>query len=189
MLRHELACRCTSCLLLRLRMVLRSEAPTQLHTHAAPVLRDHEGIAERETDEGGIGPPFTAGWHRYLSGPDAWGVTRLGMLSIIAVSDWCAGAHPHHRRAMFERTVCGQLTFEAAYLGMEVSDLVWMHKRPTPGMPALSEAQISGMLATGLSKAEEWRADKFSRWTKVPGDEEPMPERAAIMRANRPHAA
>lgn len=186
---HSLGCKCLACLLMRLRMLLRSEAPTQLHTHAAPVLRDFEGIPERETDEGGIGLPFTASFHRYLEHSDHWGLSRLGMLSIIAVSDWCAGAHPHHRRPLFQSTVCGQLVYEAGKLGQDVADLVWLHKKPTGGMPALSEVQITGMLATGLRKAEEWRVDTFSRWTKEPGVDEPLLERSVVIRANRSHAA
>lgn len=170
---HPLGCRCVDCLLMRLRMLLRSEIPMQLHTHAAPVLRDFEGIPERETDEGGIGPPFTASWHRYLAGPDHWGVTRLGMLSIIEVSEACASKHPPHRRPMFTRTVCGQLTFEAAYLGQELADLSWLH-------PELPPSQISGLLLWSLTHAEDWRADKFARWTKVPGAEEPLPERRRV---------
>ncbi len=123
-----------------------------------------------------MGPPFTAAMHRYLSGPDSWGLTRLGMLSIIEVSEWCASVHPPHRRPMFTRTVCGQLSFEAAYLGQELADLVYLHSE-------LSLPQISGMLHAGLIHAEDWRGDRFARWTKVPGAEEPMPERRPIGRS------
>lgn len=171
--RHVVGCRCLSCALTRLRMLLRSEIPMKMTQHATPVLRDWEGIPEHETDEGGIGPPLTAALHRYLSNADHWGVTRLGMLSIIEVSDWCAARHPVHRRPMFTRTMCGQMTFEAAYLNQELGDLFWLHADLT--MP-----QIRGMLETALAHAEQWREDRFARWTKVPGEPEPLPERRRV---------
>ena len=172
--RHPVGCRCMSCLLLRLRMVLRAETPGAINQHAAPVLRDWDGVVSaRDADEGGVGMPMTAAMHRYLSGPDAWGLSRLGMLSIIEVSERCASRHPPHRRPMFTRTQCGQLLFEAAYLGQELVDLVWLH-------PELELEQISGMLSWGLAHAEDWRAERFARWTKIPGEAEPMPERRPI---------
>ena len=161
-------------LIRELRMELRDEVPLKMTQHATPVLRDWEGIPDsKDPDEGGVGPPFTAAFHRYLSGPDSWGTSRLAMLSIIEVSDWCAARHPVHRRPMFTRTLCAQLTFEAAYLGQELRDLWWLH-------PDLSPSQIAGMLEAALSHAAEWRADKFARWTKVPGAEEPLPERRRV---------
>jgi len=125
---------------------------------------------------------MTAAMHRYLSSPDSWGTERLAMLSIIEVSEWCAPKHPPHRRPMFERTVCGQLVYEAAYLGQDLVDLLWLH-------PELSAEQLEGMLTKALRVAEEWRANKFARWTKEPGTEEPLPERSIVIRANRPSAA
>lgn len=171
---HPFGCKCLPCLLMRLRMLLRSEVPMKLTQHATPVLRDWEGIPDnKDPDEGGVGPPLTAALHRYLAGPDAWGTTRLGMLSIIEVSDWCASRHPPHRRPMFTRTLCGQLTFEAAYLNQELGDLFWLHSD-------LSLPQLSGMLQAALNHAEDWRADRFARWTKVPGEPEPLPERRRV---------
>lgn len=166
---HPLGCRCLPCALTRLRLLLHSEAPMQLNTHAAPVLRDFEGIPERETDEGGTGLPFTASFHRYLSGPDSWGVTRLGMLSIIEVSDACASKHPPHRRPMFTRTLCGDILFKAAYLGQSIDDIVWI--------TGMSVEQVTGLLSWGLGHAEQWRTERFARWTKVPGEAAPIPER------------
>ena len=172
---HVVGCRCLTCLLIRLRLALHSEAPSRLHQTAAPVLKDFDGVVDRKyPDEGGVGPPMTAAMHRYLSGPDSWGTERLAMLSIIEVSGRCAARHPPHRRPMFTRTICGQLVFEAAYLGQDLADLLWLH-------PELSADQLAGMLAWGLSHAEEWRADKLARWTKVPGAEEPLPERRRVV--------
>lgn len=171
---HPTGCRCMDCRLVRLRLLLHSEAPTRLNQRAAPVLKDWDGIPDKKwPDEGGVGMPLTAAVHRYIEGPDHWGLSRLGMLSIIEVSEACASRHPNHRRPMFTRTVCGQLTFEAAYLGQELVDLVFLH-------PELELEQISGMLSWGLAHAEDWRETMFARWTKMPGDAAPLPERRPI---------
>lgn len=168
---HPEGCGCTGCALMRLRMLLHSETPSAINQHATPILRDWDGVvSSRDPDEGGVGMPLTAAMHRYLSGPDAWGLSRLGMLSIIEVSDACASRHPSHRRPMFTRTICGQLVFEVAYLGQEPEDLSWLHPDMTP-------AKIDGLLRWGLTHAEEWRRDAFARWTKEPGADQPMPER------------
>lgn len=171
---HVQGCGCLDCRLVRLRMLLRSEAPSKLNQSPVPVLRDWEGIPDKtDPDEGGLGLPLTAEMHRYLAGPDHWGLTRLGMLSIVEVSGRCASRHPAHRRPMFTRTACGQLVYEAAVLGQEMADLLWLH-------PELDAAQIRGMLEWGLKHAETWRADKFARWTKEPGEQEPLPERRRV---------
>ena len=159
--------------LVRLRLLLHSEAPSQINQHAAPVLTDYEPggrVPTKWPDEGGTGMPMTATMHRYLDHPESWGLTRLGMLSIIEVSEACASKHPVHRRPMFTRTVCAQLIFEAAYLGQNLMDLVWLH-------PELTYPQLYGQLDWALRHAEDWRATMFARWTKVPGEQEPMPER------------
>ncbi len=171
-------CPCLDCRLVRLRLLLHSEVPSQLHTHAAPVLRDFEGLPERDDGTGvgdppGVGMSFSATFHRYLGGPDEWGVTRLGMLSIIEVSSACASKHPPHRRPMFTRTVCGQLIFEAAKLGQELTDLVWLH-------PELTYPQIYGQLEWALKHAEDWRTERFMRLTREPGHVAPLPERKRV---------
>lgn len=171
---HPYPCKGLPCLLMRLRMVLSAETPSAINQHAAPVLRDWDGTIDRKyPDEGGVGMPMTAAFHRFLEGPDFWGLSRLGMLSIIEVSERCASRHPPHRRPMFTRTACGQLVFEAGYLGQELVDLVFLH-------PELELEQISGMLSWGLAHAEDFRAEKFARWTKIPGEAEPMPERRRV---------
>jgi hypothetical protein len=70
---------------------------------------------------------------------------------------------------MFELTACAQLLFEAAK-GADPFELYWEH-------PELTYPQIIGRLDWGLRHAEDWRATMFARWSKVPGEQEPMPER------------
>lgn len=165
---HPPGCGDLHCLLLRLRAALRDEAPAKLHTRAAPVLRDHDGLTTL-TDEGGVGMPMTAAFHRYLGHSETWGLSRIGMLSILEVSDWCASVHPAHRRPLFTRTLCSQLAFEAGYLGQDVLDLAWLHD--------LELDQLAGMLTKALRHAEEWREHKFAQWSKIPGEDVPLPER------------
>ena len=160
-------------LIQQLRDEIRAETPLRLHARAVPVLRDYDGVTDRRNaDEGGTGLPFSAAMHRYLSGPDSWGLSRLGMLSIIEISERCSARHPDHRRPMFTRSLCGQLAFQAAYLGLELDDIVWV--------TGLSMEQVTGMLEWGLRHAREWRAAKFAQWTKVPGEAAPFPERRPI---------
>jgi hypothetical protein len=180
-LAHSLACSCLDCLIRRLRDELRAETPMRVTARAVPVLRDHEGIpTKKDADEGGLGPPLTAAMWRYLGGPDYWGTSRMGMSSIIEVSEYCAPRHPTHRRAMFERTVCGQLAFEAGRLNQDLEDLAWLHREPTPGMPALSKEQIEGLLTAALRHAETWRVERFMRLTREPGHVAPSPERKRV---------
>lgn len=168
---HPPGCGDLHCMVMRLRLELHAEAPTAMHTHAAPVLRDSDGLMDtRYPDEGGIGMPMTAAFHRFLGHPDHWGLSRLGMLSILEVSDWCSAAHPSHRRPLFTRSLCSQLTYEATYLHQDVADLAWLH-------PELELAQIVGMLTAALRHAEDWRGERFARWSKVPGEQPPLPER------------
>jgi hypothetical protein len=172
-LAHPLACSCLDCLIRRLRDELRAETPMKLHARAVPVLRDYDGIPTTAyPDEGGTGLPFSAAMHRYLGHPDSWGTSRMGMSSIIEVSDACASRHPQHRRPLFTRTVCGQLVFEVAYLGQSVDDVAWLH--------GLEKVQVEGMLRWALKHAAQWRLNQFYRLTKVPGTEQPYPERDRV---------
>ena len=160
-------------LIQELRDELRAEVPLRVTARAVPVLRDHEGIPTRkDADEGGLGPPLSAAMWRYISSPDHWGLSRLGMLSIIEISERCSARHPDHRRPMFTRSLCGDLAFKAAYLGQSLEDIVWI--------TGLSLEQVTGMLHWGLSHAREWRAAKFAQWSKMPGEAAPIPERRPI---------
>jgi hypothetical protein len=156
-----------------LRDEIRAETPLRVTARAVPVLRDHQGIPTRkDADEGGLGPPLTAAMHRYLGGPDYWGSSRLGMESILEVSEACAARHPTHRRPMFTRTLCSQLCFEVGYLGQTVDDIAWLH--------SMSRAQVEGLLTWALRHAELWRIERFMRLTREPGHTSPTPERKRV---------
>jgi hypothetical protein len=169
-LAHPLVCSCLDCLIRRLRDELRAETPLRVTARAVPVLRDHEGIpTKKDADEGGLGPPLTAAMWRYLGGPDYWGTSRMGMSSIIEISDWCCPRHPTHRRPMFTRSLCSELAFQAGYLGQTVEDVAWLHDLPIE--------VVSGLLTAALRHAELWRVERFMRLTREPGHETPLPER------------
>jgi hypothetical protein len=172
-LAHPLACSCLDCLIRRLRDELRAETPMKLHARAVPVLRDFDGVTDRRNaDEGGNGLPFSAAFHRYLGHADSWGTTRLAMSSIIEVSEACAARHPHHRRPLFTRSLCGDLVFKAGYLGQSVDDIAWI--------TGFSREKVMGLLTWGLRHAAQWRTDQFYRMTKVPGTAQPYPERKRV---------
>jgi hypothetical protein len=156
-----------------LRDELRAEVPMRLHARAVPVLRDSEGIATSlGADEGGLGPPLTAAMHRYLGHPDGWGTSRLGMSSILEISEACASRHPTHRRPLFTRSLCSDLAFKVGYLGQSVEDVAWI--------TGLSRAQVEGLLSWALQHAAQWRAERFMRMTREPGHVAPLPERKRV---------
>ncbi len=143
-----------------LRAIFRDEAPTRLHTQA---LTDND-----HPDEGGIGLPFTARFHRYLGHWSHWGQSRLGMLSVMEVSEWCHARHTSHAIPGSSRSLCAQLVYEACYLGQEVSDLAWLH--------ALPSEQVERMLTGALNHAAEWRERQESRPTEARHDgPDPLP--------------
>lgn len=112
-----------------LRAILESEVPQRLHSETS-----------REAEYAhGLGRPFTPEFRRYLSHPEQWGSSRLGMLSILEVADWCGQRHPQHRRGS-QMPLCGAVLVRAAY---------WGHTPP----PALDR-----LLRNALRVAAEWRA-------------------------------
>jgi hypothetical protein len=156
-----------------LRAELRAETPLRMTARAVPVLRDHEGIATgRDADEGGLGPPLTAALHRYLGHPDGWGTSRMGMSSILEISDACCARHPTHRRPLFTRSLCSDLAFKVAYLGQSVEDVAWI--------TGLSRVQVEGLLSWGLQHAAQWRTERFMRLTREPAHVAPLPERKRV---------
>jgi hypothetical protein len=170
---HPLACSCLDCLIRRLRDEVRAETPMKLHARAVPVLRDYDGIPTTAyPDEGGTGLPFSAAFHRYLGHADSWGTSRLGMSSILEISEACAARHPTHRRPLFTRSLCSELAFQVAYLGQTVDDIAWLH--------SMSREQVSGLLTWALRHAELWRIERFMRLTREPGHETPLPERRSV---------
>ena len=169
-----------------LREELRAETPLRLHTHSSAGQRSTKrDIAEDDDSHksGGstwhsetgasygtrVGLPFSPAFDRYLSHPDAWGLTRLGMASILEVSEACAARHPTHRRPLFQRTLCAQLLYQVGYLGQSVEDVMW-----STGM---SREQVEGLLHWALVHAAHWRYEHFIRMTREPGHTEPAPER------------
>ncbi len=155
-----------------LRDELRAETPMRITARAVPVLRDSDGIPTgKDADEGGLGPPLTAAMWRHIGHPDSWGTSRLGMSSILEISEACAARHPTHRRPMFTRALCAQLAFEVGYMGHPVDDVAWLHD--------MSRDQV-GLLSWALNHAAQWRTERFMRLTREPGHVQPMPERKRV---------
>ena len=124
-----------------LRRVFAEEAPSRLHSSSITDT-DHP-------DEGGVGLPFTERFMRYVGHWSHWGQTRLGMLSVMEVSDWCSARHTSHQIPYSTRSLCAQMVFEVAYLGQEPDDIAWSRSLPLE--------QTERMLETALSHAREWR--------------------------------
>jgi hypothetical protein len=189
-LSHPLACSCLDCLIRRLRDELRAETPMRLHARGVGGQRSTKRGSEEDDGSGPrstggtwqptIGPgygtqvglPFTPAMERYLGHPDGWGLARLGMSSIIEVSEWCSPRHPTHRRPLFTRSLCSELAFQAGYLGQEPSDIAWLHDLPIE--------VVSGLLIAALRHAETWRVERFMRLTREPGHTAPVPERRSV---------
>jgi hypothetical protein len=53
-----------------------------------------------------------------------------------------------------------------------VDDVAWLH--------GLEKVQVEGMLRWALKHAAQWRLNQFYRLTKVPGTEQPYPERDRV---------
>jgi len=138
-------------LIIELRAILYGEAPSRLHANRTIDDPDHP-------DEGGLGRPFTAYFHRYIGHWSHWGQSRLGMSSIMEVSEWCGARHtghqiPHAVPPVW--TLCAQMVYEATYLGQEPADLAWLHD--------MELEQVDRMLTQALTHAREWRKRQESR--------------------------
>jgi hypothetical protein len=156
-----------------LRDEIRAETPLRTTARGVPVTRDREGLPDRkDTDEGGLGPPLSASMWRYLGHPESWGTSRLGMSSILEISEACSARHPTHRRPLFTRSLCSELAFQVGYLGQTVDDIAWLH--------SMSREQVSGLLTWALRHAELWRIERFMRLTREPGHTSPTPERKRV---------
>lgn len=117
--------------LVELRELLAAEAPARLNADSSS-----EAVYEHR-----VGMPFTPQFRRYLSHPEQWGSTRLGMLSILEVREWCWQRHPAHRHR--DKALCERLLIRVAY---------WGHDWP-PG--------LDNMLGRALQHAAEWRAKQL----------------------------
>lgn len=158
-----------------LRAIFRNEAPMRLHTQA---LTDND-----HPDEGGIGLPFTERFHRYLGHWSHWGSSRLGMLSVLEVSDWCHARHTSHSLPGHDRSLCAQMVYEVGYLGQTVADVAWLHDLPPE--------QVERMLTGALNHAADWRERQESRPLEPRHDgPDPLPYervvRSALPRIEQP---
>ncbi len=154
-----------------LRRILAGETPSRLHTQR---LTDTD-----HPDEGGIGLPFTEHFHRYLGHWSHWGGSRLGMLSIMEISDWCHARHTSHAIPGSSRSLCAQLVYEACYLGQEPYNLAWLH--------AMELEQVERMLISALSHATEWREGREQRPREPRHDgPDPLPYER-VVRSHLPH--
>jgi hypothetical protein len=156
--------------------------PLNLHQRGASGLGgelDAKGWSV-DTDEGGIGVPFSNRFHRWLGTNHRWDhpspAVRPAMASIIESSEHCHARHTSHGRPGFSRSLCGQLVYEACYLGQEPDDLAWLHSLPLE--------QVERMLTDALRHARSWRMDLEARYARSP-ESDPLPERRPI----RPAAA
>jgi hypothetical protein len=165
-----------------LRLALYRETPDRVHQQHTSKTPDDEVDAKGwalSPDEGGVGLPFSARFHRYLRtnagrhqrkwdlGPDPR--SRPAMASIVEVSEWCSPRHTSHLRPYHVRSLCSQMVLEAAYLGQEPRDVAWLH--------GLELEQTERMLVAALRHAYEWRSDIEARLSREPGTEAPLPER------------
>lgn len=143
--------------------------PVRLHTtHTALVEDTHD------TDEGGLGPPFTADMHRYLqSSRDGLlhrprVLERPAMASIYEVADWCRANHMTHEGTGFRGSRCAQLVFEVVVFGSEPEDVAWKQ--------GWTLERTERTLLRALEHANRWRRDTLHRLTRDIGIGAPSPE-------------
>jgi len=137
------------------RSELRAETPLRLHAEHAPKLLDADGVATHYPDEGGIGLPFTAGFHRLLALRERFQQEYLMRESLLEVSNWCHGQHVTHRREAQPTPVCAWLLELAIRLGQDPPHIAWMTGSP--------EAPIRDLLAQALTYAANWRESERQR--------------------------
>lgn len=173
---------------LRRAFLYGDDVPDRIHQRYTSKSPDDEVDAKgwpMDTDEGGVGLPFSAKMHRYLrtnagrssshqwdTGPDPR--MRPAMASIADYSERCHARHTSHVRPGYSRSLCAEMLFQVGYLGQEPDDLAWLH-----GLPL---EQVEKMLAEGLRHAREWRIDAEQRLSRQPGTIAPMPERRPMVK-------
>jgi len=151
---------------------LRWETPIRLHSEHAPKLLDADGTTTHYPDEGGIGLPFTADFHRLLALRERFAADYLMRESLLEVADWCHAQHPTHVRPGERLPVCGWLA-ESAVIG----DIGWAD---LCRMSGLTEARMRSTLSTALAHAADWRSgqrDKAGIEWHNPFADETLPER------------
>ncbi len=168
---------------LRRAFMYGDDVPDRIHQRYTSKAPDDEVDAKgwpMDTDEGGVGLPFSAKMHRYLrtnagrssshqwdTGPDPR--SRPAMASIQDLSERCHARHFSHSRPGKVRSLCAEMLFQVGYLGQEPEDLAWLHGLPLD--------RVEKMLTDGLRHARSWRIDTEQRLSRQPGTLAPLPER------------
>jgi hypothetical protein len=176
-------------LIVDLRRAFRYEIPDRIHQQHTSKSPDDETDAKgwaAYPDEGGVGLPFSARMHRYLrtnAGPSKthrWDMgpdpkVRPAMAAVVNASERCHARHTNHLRPGYTRSLCAEMMLQVGYLGQEPKDIAWHFDLPLE--------QVEKMLTETLRHAYSWRYDTEQRLSRIPGNEEPIPERARVMRA------
>jgi hypothetical protein len=140
------------------RAALDAETPTALHTHHAPKLVDADGATSHYPDEGGVGLPFTAAFHRLLAygerprQPD----TAVRYSLSREVVDYCSSTHPEHVPPDGGKPLCAQLVYLAVWVHDEFGDN--LSPDSISAITGRPPAQIRTLLIGALTHAAQWRA-------------------------------
>lgn len=169
-------------LILELRRAFHYEIQPGLHQRQTSTSLDELDARgwPKDTDEGGVGPPFSGWLHRYLrtgAGPSSKKVwdrgpdprVRPAMESIYVASEWCHSVHTDHQRPGYTLSLCGEMLSQCARFGQEPADLAWHFD--------LDVADVEKMLLHALRRARTHRIDSEARLSREPGSEAPLPER------------
>jgi hypothetical protein len=141
------------------RAELAAESPVALHTHHAPKLLDADGTTSHYPDEGGIGLPFTAQFHRLLADAPEF-VMRA---SLRHIADWCSQRHVTHTRE------------HGAPLCAEMADLAvrsWFEPDAIAALFGVRPPLVRDILSGALSEAAAWRDNERKRINAVEVNEQ-----------------
>lgn len=145
------------------RAELQAETPVRLHTSHAPKLTDADGSATHDTDEGGVGLPFTGAFHRLLSIRERPRQTEYLMRgSFDAVGDWCLKDHPNHDLTGLRLPVCKVILLCAVRSGLDTHRIALLM--------ALPEPEVRSILIRTLQYAAQWRQGKLRAKPKTAAD-------------------
>ena len=136
------------------RAELRAETPVQIHTHHAPKLLDADGVTTHDSDEGGIGLPFTAQFHRLLALRERFSPDFLMRESLLEVQDWCRAKHPEHE-IPDAKPLCAVIVYAVVVGGLEPDHYATVNRwRPEV---------VNGLLLAALKHADAWRIEQRAR--------------------------
>lgn len=173
-------------LIIDIRKAFHYEVPGRLHQQSTSAMSSDE-LDERgwpkDTDEGGVGPPYSSMMHRWLgtnSGPSdkhPWDTgpnprVRPTMASIQNESERCHARHTSHSRPGFSRSVCAEMMYLVGAYGQEPEDLAWYFDLPLE--------KVESLLFGALRHARQWREDTEQKLSRIVGTEEPLPERRRV---------